>query len=612
MKKLLLLFLVLTGMVSTASADWYVRGTFTATTWDTSLKMTAGSDGESYTYLLEDYVVASETTYEFKVDNGSWSESYPGSNYQITIPAGTYDIFFYFNSSTHDVKCIYNVELRSSSELLGTFDRTGLGEYTLTLDLSSSLSDQYFKPVTYYGTSADWMGVGSFNGGTQITDTESLLDVTTDVGDGKGYFYILKNSNKTYKTYTFVITYDKNGWSMSVAGNDARAHTTYNFSFINNMGAGWTNVSFYVFDPIEQAAWPGTTMTKTGTATIEGTDYDLYTGSIDAYEPYPTKIIFNNTGSGSGNQVADVTVVNNETYSGPLYYVVGGAAAYGNWDPASSTAIMQHDGDGTYSLAQSDVILGKNFEFKVVKKAYYGKDIAGWLPWTGENPSLVTPVAGKYDVEFFFDPAADMESKTACVDGSNATKTYEAVTIGDEKWATTVTNSPLDFSAAAVEAYTATLSGTTVTLTKVNDVQAETGLVVKGAKDTHYIPVAASSSTDKGSLLFSSTLSYDTWGNHSFYGLAIRSGNAKFTKITHNNDVTIPARKAFLLVEDGGSGAQELNVTFDDEVGDVTGIQTLNAERNKLYGETYNLAGQKVTKSYKGLVISNGKKVVIK
>jgi len=42
----------------------------------------------------------------------------------------------------------------------------------------------------------------------------------------------------------------------------------------------------------------------------------------------------------------------------------------------------------------------------------------------------------------------------------------------------------------------------------------------------------------------------------------------------------------------------------------VTGINSINAEEND--GAAYNLAGQKVGKNYKGIVVKNGKKAIVK
>lgn len=274
-----------------------------------------------------------------------------------------------------------------------------------------------------------------------------------------------------------------------------------------------------------------------------------------------------------------------------------------DWDIVDANRMVLNGETGLYEWTANDIIVSSTVipEFKV----WMNNDT--WIPagdnWKITLGAISAAVAGKYNIKITINPS----TKAIAVTG---TKTYEALDISDKGWATTVTNSALDFSAAGIEAYTATLSGTTVTLNKVENVPAETGLVLKGEEAIHYIPVAASSSTPKGDLGFSSTLTYTV--NDSYkkcFGLAIKNEKAQFVKI--KNAEVIPAQKAFLEVEPS-TPANEFTVVFEDESGEATGIQTLNAERNTLYGETYNLAGQKVNKSYKGLVISNGIKVVIK
>lgn len=293
-----------------------------------------------------------------------------------------------------------------------------------------------------------------------------------------------------------------------------------------------------------------------------------------------------------------------------VYTVSGSEALTGfDWGLHSVNNMDLNGETGLYEKTYNDIIVSSTTipEFKVVKNGttYYpaGDASTNWKITLG---AISADVAGKYNLKITFNPSTDAIGVTA------TEKTAEEVVIGASGWATTVTNSPLDFSAIGeyVEAYTATLSGTTVTLNKVNDAPAETGLVLKGATGTHYIPVIASSDTPTGSLSGSSTASKTVDdSSKKCFGLAIKNEKAQFVKI--KNAEVIPAKKAFLEVEPS-TPANEFTVVFEDESGEATGIQTLNAERNTLYGETYNLAGQKVNKSYKGLVISNGKKVVMK
>ena len=80
-------------------------------------------------------------------------------------------------------------------------------------------------------------------------------------------------------------------------------------------------------------------------------------------------------------------------------------------------------------------------------------------------------------------------------------------------------------------------------------------------------------------------------------------------KGTGGNSVNNAAHKAFLRVSTS-SGAKFLSFTFGEETTGINGITASDAEQNGT--ALYNLAGQRVAKGYKGLVIKNGKKYLVK
>ena len=571
--------------------------------------------GTKYILVKENVTISEETTIQWKVcvDHG-WSPSYGDgdNNKSSTISeAGTYDLVFVFDTSDNSLDFVYvsSVDLRGTfSEWgdAGVLTRTGVGTYTGTLDLSSTVDDQEFKlvvsnPITTGGTYG-WLGVGSIS----VTAPTGWLG-----GDNN---FTLYNSTAGYKTFNFTATWTPGSdncanWTLTIEGGTQRAYQTYTLNFVNN--PNWNDVYCYAWDGDYKSlgAWPGTKMTETnGTQEIGGTSYDKYTATYTFYEPaIPTKVIFNNGSEGVGRQTADLTIANNETYSGPVYYVVGNQDIFGNDNLASSTALMTGN-DGVYTIEFTDEILSSDISYKIVEKEYYDSDDNNWYPYNYQSLSI--PVKGKYNVTISFDGSKDMNA-SASVDGSSATKTYEAVTIGATGWATTVTNSPLNFAGLTenFKAYTATLVGATptVTLVEVANVQAETGIVLKGDEGTFYAPVTESS-TAQGFLYGSSIDTYTVNNEFPFYcyGLAINeSGDAQFRKIA--DGVIIPAQKAYLRIGKSVS-ANELTVSF----GDPTGINTVNGSRLTVNGEMYNLAGQKVNKGFKGIVIVNGQKVMIK
>ena len=175
-------------------------------------------------------------------------------------------------------------------------------------------------------------------------------------------------------------------------------------------------------------------------------------------------------------------------------------------------------------------------------------------------------------------------------------------------FATLYTAYPLDFSTLSSElkAYTATVTGNTVTLTQVDNVPANTGIVLKGDVKTHNVPVIASSTTGKGDLTGSVTedLVYDSEATKDYFYLGINAGKAQFKRLTSGS---IGAGKAYLAL-DKSTTARELDVVFDE----TTALTLVNSEKRTVNSDIYNLAGQRVAQPTKGLYIVNGKKVVIK
>lgn len=80
-------------------------------------------------------------------------------------------------------------------------------------------------------------------------------------------------------------------------------------------------------------------------------------------------------------------------------------------------------------------------------------------------------------------------------------------------------------------------------------------------------------------------------------------------KGTDGTRVNNAAHKAFLRVP-ASSSAKFLSFTFGEETTGINGITASDAEQNGTV--LYNLAGQRVAKGYKGLVIKNGKKYLVK
>ena len=66
--------------------------------------------------------------------------------------------------------------------------------------------------------------------------------------------------------------------------------------------------------------------------------------------------------------------------------------------------------------------------------------------------------------------------------------------------------------------------------------------------------------------------------------------------------------KILLVALDESKMNTVTEATFAVTVGGATGINGINADEND--GAAYNLAGQKVGKNYKGIIVKNGKKMM--
>ena len=181
----------------------------------------------------------------------------------------------------------------------------------------------------------------------------------------------------------------------------------------------------------------------------------------------------------------------------------------------------------------------------------------------------------------------------------------KAVTISSVGYATLYTPAALDFSGVAgLTAYTAAKDNDVVRLTKVNDVQANTGVVLEGTAGTYSIPAIATSSTANGELTGNATeaTAWNAESGYTYYVLASTGSGVEFRPV---NKGEIAAGKAFLKV--AGNLVHAFNVVFGDE----TGISEVVRDGEK-ESAIFDLSGRRVAKPAKGLYIVNGKKILVK
>ena len=198
------------------------------------------------------------------------------------------------------------------------------------------------------------------------------------------------------------------------------------------------------------------------------------------------------------------------------------------------------------------------------------------------------------------------------------TNPKKAINISSAGYATFSSTEKLDFTDVdGLTAYKATATGeSSVTLKDVTGiVPAETGLLLKGDAKTYYIPMSTETATadvDGNLLQSTATAEYEVTGSET--GTAYVFGKlvdeVGFFKAAAGKKIGVG--KSWLLVP--GTGAKDVEflsfVFGDEEQGETDDIKAVSTKVEK--GVRYNLAGQKVGADYKGIVIVNGKKVIIK
>lgn len=195
------------------------------------------------------------------------------------------------------------------------------------------------------------------------------------------------------------------------------------------------------------------------------------------------------------------------------------------------------------------------------------------------------------------------------VDGAWLVK-KESVHIGTNGWATFASDCAVKYDDLGLEAYAVKLNDDKVSFTKLTDVvPAYTPVLLKGTADTDYeinsnagwapyVPTDLKASDGNSASTDAATL----------YALSTVDGVTAFYPVKKNSK--IPAKRCYLEVK--STSPKAAFYSLGTNFGETTGISSVENKVEKADAPVYNLAGQLVGKDYKGLVIKNGKKFVIK
>ena len=284
----------------------------------------------------------------------------------------------------------------------------------------------------------------------------------------------------------------------------------------------------------------------------------------------------------SGGQLFDMTIEVNNAF---------GKVTYGTTDIT--------DGQQTFNVKEgSNVVLTltPNDGFKVSKVTVNGEDKTSYVV---NGQLTLSNVTANMTVTVTFGSAAD----------------YATVTVGSQGVVTFSPVSDVDFtSVSGVKAYIGSgfnRKTGVLTMTRVYDVPAGEGLLLKGASGTYQIPYQQSYSIYSNLLkgVSSETNLSATTGGYVNYVLSSGSSGTGFYRVPASG-TTLSAGHAYLQIPaETAAGSRALTISFDDE-DEATAIS--DVEHQDAESVVYDLQGRRVEQPRSGLYIRNGKKMIIK
>lgn len=186
---------------------------------------------------------------------------------------------------------------------------------------------------------------------------------------------------------------------------------------------------------------------------------------------------------------------------------------------------------------------------------------------------------------------------------------YETVSVGSSEYGTYCSSSILNFGQTDVKAYKAKVDAGKVVLSKIDEVPANTGIILNAEEGSYDVPVASSAAAVTENELIGvteRTLVEWTTGGDGKYNYILQSGVFKIAR----DGGYLKANRAYLHTsyDVTAAGARDyLDFAFDDDVTAVNEVKTTNNTN-----VVFDLQGRRITQPTKGLYIVNGKKVIIK
>ena len=196
---------------------------------------------------------------------------------------------------------------------------------------------------------------------------------------------------------------------------------------------------------------------------------------------------------------------------------------------------------------------------------------------------------------------------------------HTTVTIGSTGMATYCPMDDVDFSTISeFKAYTATgYDHGTLTVTRVLNAPAGTGLLLQGEAGIYDVPFATSTGYYINLLhgLMTDTQVSSTQGGYTNFLLGEKNGITTFYRLSEAG--VVAAGKAYLQlptsVVDDGSSSRVMRIVAEDETTGVRSVELLTNSKGINSEELFDLQGRRVTsKAMKGVYVIGGLKVIVR
>ena len=276
----------------------------------------------------------------------------------------------------------------------------------------------------------------------------------------------------------------------------------------------------------------------------------------------------------------------------------GNSQGFRWWKKTDGTVLRSYNGC-SLTISVNKGLLINSIEFEGVISGFTAdKETLKSGKWTGSAQT----------VTFSFSDKRDIKSITVTYE-KDAAFTLETLTTAASGFATYAADYDVNYSALGLTTYTIALdeANNKVSYNRFDGVvPAGKAVLVQGDASKEYELTPAEEAADATFTTDLKASDGTVTAADKVYAFGTLNGKSGFKLVT--DGIKIPAKKGYLELT-GMNAAKPTFFAFD---GIGTGISHIEADAAFQNAAIYNLAGQRVDKSYKGVVIVNGKKMLRK